>query len=241
MKSFTSKNVTLLHILLCLFLVSAIMCCSGCAKEEKQESFSEAQAKADIEWVQGAKRPPSAETLLAVSRITVTQGKDEEAEFILCRITKEYPDCIEAYVELAELHMRRRQVGQAIKTLEKGLIQCPDNPILINDIGMCLFVRLDYKGAEEWFRQAAGIDPNNTRYRANVALSLGMQGRYEESLAVYKQILDEKDAHFNLSVICDARKDKVRADKERKIVADIEKKEAEQAAAMAAQEAKDKQ
>jgi len=58
---------------------------------------------------------------------------------------------------------------------------------------------------------AAAAGPDNTRYRANVALALGMSGRYDECLAAYEQILHPADAHYNLAVICDSRNDTERA------------------------------
>lgn len=225
MKNFLKKQKHFCRVSFLLFLVISFAFCIGCAKEEPAKSFEETQAEEDEEWIRGAKRPPSPETMLALSRILVTQGKDDEAEFTLDKCTKEYPDFVEAYVELAELHMRHRRVDSAIKILDEGMIQVPGNDVLMNDTGMCHFVLRQYRTAEKWFRQAAGVDPNNTRYRANIALALGLQGRYEESFAVYEQILSKKDAHHNLAVICDARKDIQRAEIERAAVRKIEKEE----------------
>jgi tetratricopeptide (TPR) repeat protein len=44
--------------------------------------------------------------------------------------------------------------------------------------------------------------------------NLGMIGRYEESLALYSQVLPPAEAHYNLAVICEARKDAQRASSE---------------------------
>jgi hypothetical protein len=60
----------------------------------------------------------------------------------------------------------------------------------------------------------------DARYRGNMALALGMLGRYEESLSLYQQVVSPSDAHFNLAVICDARKDPARAEQEYKLAVD---------------------
>ena len=70
---------------------------------------------------------------------------------------------------------------------------------------------VDYKRALEFFTKAAAADPDNARYRANMAMSVGMLGRYDEALTLYMQILSPADAHFNLGVICEARDDLDRA------------------------------
>ena len=48
-------------------------------------------------------------------------------------------------------------------------------------------------------------------YRGNVAMAVGMQGRYDEALTLYKQVLTPADAHYNLGVLCEARGDVTRA------------------------------
>ena len=48
----------------------------------------------------------------------------------------------------------------------------------------------------------------------NVAMALGMTGRYAEAIETYRPLLPEADVHFNLGVICEARKDTARAAKE---------------------------
>jgi Flp pilus assembly protein TadD len=210
---------------------------AGCAPENKLPlTRSESQALADQEWVNGANRPPTPRTLLALSRVLVSQGREPEAQSVLYNVTRQHPNYPEAYVELAEIHMRNRRIDPAIKTLLQGLVFLPNDHVIVNDLGMCYLVRRDYKMAEEKFTAAAAIAPDNTRYRSNIALVLGLQGRYEESLSLYKQVTTESDAHFNLAVICDARKDSARAAEERKQVEMYEAQAVEKAAVQAAAE-----
>jgi len=71
----------------------------------------------------------------------------------------------------------------------------------LNNLGMCWIVSHDYKEALEMFTQAAGVMPENTRYRANMAMTLGLMGRYEESLFLFEQILPEEQVKNNLNVL----------------------------------------
>jgi len=217
--------------LLVLLLMTSIIALGGCSQNEPAPlTASESQAMADEEWLRGADRPPTPRTLLAMARILLSQGRQQEAQFVLHKITKDHPYYPEAYVELAEIHMRNRHVDMAIKTLLEGQVHLPNDHVIANDLGMCYMIRRDNQAAEKMFRTAAAIAPNSTRYRSNIALVLGLQGRYEESLSLYKQVGNDAEAHFNLAIICDARNDPKRAAEERKKVEMYKARAAEAAA-----------
>ena len=174
-------------------------------------SFSVGQDAADLAWANGADQPAEANTLVAMARLVASQGRDEQARFTLARVIHEHPGCLTAYVELAELHLRHRRVNAAQDVLRRGLAVAPRDPVLLNDLGMCWLLRKDYDRALKQFAMAAAAGPDNARYRANLALALGMAGRYDECLAAYEQVLHPADAHYNLAVICDSRNDTERA------------------------------
>jgi Flp pilus assembly protein TadD len=137
--------------------------------------------------------------------ILAAQGKDSECEYVLQRIIQQEPRFLPAYNSLAELQMRQRRISEAIKTISSGLQIYPKDPVLLNNLGMCWMVRRDYEKAMEMFTRAAGVMPGNTRYRANMATALGLMGRDEESLSIFRQILPENQAAHNLNVIREAR------------------------------------
>ncbi len=172
-----------------------------------QWSNGTVEADADADWNAAADRAPTAKSLYGLARIMTAQGKDPEASMVLSRIIYEYPDFMPAYIEMAEIHSRHRKTDLAIEALQAGLIRRPGDAVLLNNIGICLMLKGDLDDATEKFSQATAAMPDNARYRANLALSLGMQGRYDESLAVYKQVLGEADAHQNLAIICKSRND----------------------------------
>ena len=202
-----------------LLATVALLCGGGCAEQENPHGFG--RAEADAGWLAGTDRPATPKTLYAMTKILAAQGRDAEAEFVLNKILKQHPDFRPAYVALAESYMRRRQVDAAIDVLSAGLKIAPDDAVLLNDVGMCSIIKGDYARALEMFEQAAAAMPQDARYRGNMALVLGMMGRYDEALALYEQLLLPADAHHNLAVICEARKDQDRADKERTIAQNL--------------------
>ena len=210
------KNVVRAARLSLLALAAAGLCAVGCASKPHSDF-----ARDDQKWIEGARRPPTPKTRYAMARILIAKGSESEADLMLRWIIQKHPHFMPAYVELAEMHMRHRRVQPAVNVLNAGLAFSPRDPVLLNDIGMCWMVKGDYARALTMFKQAAAAMPANARYRGNMALALGMMGRYEESLALYEQLLTPADAHDNLAVICEARKDFKRAAEERATASEL--------------------
>lgn len=172
------------------------------------------QSQAELEFQAGAKRPPTAKTLYALSQILAAQGKDDQAREIFERITTEHPDFLPAYCALAELHMRNQQIEQAMRILNSGLQRAPNEAIFINDLGMCQMIKGNYGAALQLFTRACSLAPDSHRYRSNLAAILGLLGRYDEALSLYFDVMSPADAHYNVAILCDARHDAPRASAE---------------------------
>ena len=195
---------------LCLLFtaVIGIIYNGGCSENKKMQTKSYSkQDAADSEFQKGADKPPTAKTLFSMAEILAAQGKDAECENILKQSITAYPDFVPAYNSLAELNMRQGRVNDAIVTITRGLQLNSRDTVLLNNLGMCWIVRRDYNKALDAFTEASGISPENAKYRANMAAALGLLGRYEESLSLFKQILPPKEAEHNLSVLRAVRED----------------------------------
>jgi Flp pilus assembly protein TadD len=163
-------------------------------------------SNSEHEFQTQANRPPTSKTLFAMADILATQGRDSECEFVLKRIIRENPRYLPAYNSLAELQMRQGHTNTAIETIHDAFRINSEDPVLLNNLGICWMVRGDYEKALEMFTRAAGIMPENARYRTNTAVALGLMARYEESLSLFKQVLSEDQANHNLSVLREAGK-----------------------------------
>lgn len=195
-----------------------IIMLSGCTMQMDTSGGSPLGTAQSLDgFDKGADRSPTAKTLHAMARILAIQRKDIQAEFLLQRLILDYPRFVAGYSYLAELHMRQRRGDEAQQVLERGLDVSPDDPVLLNNLGMCRMVKGDWEKALALFTQASAKAPDNARYRANMAVALGLLGRYDESIALYPQIVSLSDAHYNLAVICEARKDSERATEEFKL------------------------
>ena len=166
---------------------------------ENEMDLSSHNSKLDIQNSQY--RPPTSRTLFAMSDILAVQGRDKECEFVLKRIIQEYPRYLPAYNRLAELQMRQGCIKEAIDTIHDAFRIISEEPLLMNNLGVCWVVSSEYDKALTIFTKAAGMEPKNSRYRMNMAMTLGLMERYKESLSLFRQVLPEDQANHNLSVL----------------------------------------
>ena len=210
----------------------------GCAQQQPAPRLPvpDEAPPGETDFDKAANRPPSVKTLYVMAQLYARQGKDVEAEAALKRVIAETPKFVPAYCELAEAQLRQRRTDDAIQTLRTGLRISPRDAILLNDLGMCHLLKNDYAGALSSFQQAAAARPDDARYRSNTAMALGMLGRYDEALVTYAQVMSPADAHYNLGVICESRRDHDRAAEEFRRSIELQSKQ--RAASEAAREAR---
>lgn len=148
---------------------------------------------------------PSPRMLMALARLLSDQGKLGEAQLVLGSAIQLHPGHAPAYNELASLLVRQRQFEAALHVFDQGLKQLPNDPVLLNNAGMCYLLMQNYPKAAEALAKASAAWPQDSRCRANLALALGMAGREEEAIAIYQQILPAAEVRHNLSIIQEAR------------------------------------
>jgi serine/threonine-protein kinase len=183
-------------------VVSLGLFSGGCAESTSSGNDTDwVMDESELEFQLQSNNPPTAKTLCAMADILATQGRDSECEYVLKRIIQDNPKFLPAYNSLAELQMRQGRTNAAIETLQQALGINPDDTVLLNNLGMCWIVRRDYENALKMFTKAAGLMPENTKYRANMAVALGLMGRDDESLSLFKHVLPEDEANYNLSVL----------------------------------------
>ena len=91
--------------------------------------------------------------------------------------------------------MRARRIPEAMATLQAGLKCSPPTLCCGTTWACCWLIRQEYRMPWTALSKAAGIAPENTRYRSNMATSLALLGRSEEALALYQQILPKQQAN----------------------------------------------
>lgn len=90
---------------------------------------------------------------------------------------------------------------EAIPFYERALALAPSNPGIMNNLAMAHAMMGNPKKAEEILRQAAAAPGATPKVRENLALVLGLQGRYDESKSVASSVLDSDSAASNASYL----------------------------------------
>ena len=204
-----NMRATRLNRVMPVFVLSIIcmICFCGCSQPANSATNAYLVPNGSSPQFGNQSEPiPTAKTLYAMANIVAAQGKDSEYEAVMKRIIREYPDFFPVYNDLAELQMRQGRTNEAIETIQSGLRIRPKDTTLLNNLGMCWLVRMEYENALAMFAEAAGIMPENARYRANMAVALSFMGRYEESLSLFKQVLRKEQASHNVRVLQEAMK-----------------------------------
>jgi len=179
--------------------------CSQTGKIKMADWGSPPPRDEDEAFQAGADLPPSPKTIYAVAKVYRAQRRDAQCESLLLKIVAENPRFLPAYCDLAEVQLRQRRIDEAQKTLERGLRVAPRDTVLRNDLGMCRLMKGDYEGALKSFTIAVASAPHDPRYRANMAVALGLLGRDEESMALYEQVLAPEEVASNLAILRRAR------------------------------------
>lgn len=96
---------------------------------------------------------------------------------------------------------KKGHYDQATHLFEQALTLAPNQPSLLNNLAMAHAMSGDPAKAEELLRQAIDAGGDSKRVRQNLALVLGLQGRYEESATVGAQDLPKKTAEAETAAI----------------------------------------
>lgn len=145
----------------------------------------------------GGDREPTPRTLHMMSRVLIDQSQPDRAEYVLRNLIKQYAGYSPAYVELARLLASTGRGDEAAGVLERGLDHAPEDPVLLNNLGVMRLRTRETDAAAAAFERAVDAAPGEGRYLANLALARGLQGEAQESLALFLRVVPEAEAHWN--------------------------------------------
>lgn len=114
--------------------------------------------------------------------------------------TPEYPDWKLMSAEGAILD----QIGQkdeARQTYRRALDLQPNEPSVLSNLGMSYLLDGDLRSAETYMRQAASQPGAGSRVRQNLALVVGLQGRFDEAEKIASQELSPQQAQANVAYL----------------------------------------
>jgi Flp pilus assembly protein TadD len=89
----------------------------------------------------------------------------------------------------------------------------PDHPSVLSNLGLSYVLSKELPRAEDTLRRAHRLAPTDLRVRANLALAVGLQGRFAEAEKIVRADLPPAEAAANVTQLKQllSRKDKENA------------------------------
>ena len=158
------------------------------------------QAAAVLE--QAAIFNPNNKTLLgAYGRALADAGNYNQALDVLSRAhTPDQPDWRILSVQGAVLDQMGRH-DEAQRYYSSALKIVPDEPSVLSNLGLSYALSKDLKRAEETLRRAVDRNGTDRRVRQNLALVVGLQGRFQEAETIARSDLPPEDAAANVTYL----------------------------------------
>ena len=147
------------------------------------------------------RNPENQAVLGAYGRALAEVGNNEQALEVLSRAhTPEQPDWRILSVQGAVLDQMgrhqdaRRQYASALKIM-------PDEPSVLSNLGLSYALSKDLRKAEETLRRAAARSTTEPKVRQNLALVVGLQGRFDEAETIARGDLSPEEAAANVAYL----------------------------------------
>ncbi|MDP3898225.1 MAG: tetratricopeptide repeat protein [Mesorhizobium sp.] len=145
--------------------------------------------------------PKDRDVLAAYGKSLAGAGMLEQALDAIQRAqTPEYPDWKLVSAEAAIVD-QMGQAGNARSLYRRALELKPNEPSVLSNLGMSYLLEGDLKTAEMHMRQAAQGAGADSRVRQNLALVVGLQGRFEEAEKIARQELAPAQAQANVDYL----------------------------------------
>lgn len=140
------------------------------------------------------------DVLAAYGKALAAAGEFEPALDAIRRAqTPEYPDWRLVSAEAAILD-QLGQTQEARRLYRRALDLKPDEPSILSNLGMSFVLEGDLKTAETHLRKANAIG-GDSRVRQNLALVVGLQGRFQEAEQIASQELAPDQAQANVAYL----------------------------------------
>ncbi|MHC4924829.1 MAG: tetratricopeptide repeat protein, partial [Planctomycetota bacterium] len=157
--------------------------------------------------------PTYASPKINLGAMAMSRGDDAAAEKLLREAAAAPGARAEAHFNLALLGLRKGDTDLARTSLEKALNLRPEDPDILNNLGVCHLMRREYRKAEGYFDRATMAKPEFAQGYANLGLALNhlaTESGDEPKLLVKAEAAFRKEielrpdapfAHYNLGSV----------------------------------------
>ena len=145
--------------------------------------------------------PTDREVLAAYGKSQAAAGQLEQALSTITRAqTPDRPDWKLKSAEGAILDQLGR-AGEARQRYREALDIQPNEPTVLSNLGMSYLLNKDLKTAETYLKSAVSQPGADSSVRQNLALAVGLQGRFPEAEQIARQELSPDQAEANVKYL----------------------------------------
>jgi Flp pilus assembly protein TadD len=181
-----------------LAIAALVLLATGCQSGQDKEK--------EKDWFEGGPMQlASPDTMQLTARVLAAKGKTEQAGFLIERMYQRYPDNLGTYSEGAEVLLIEGRITDAIQWIDRGLVRFPENPVLLNNRGLCHLLDADLAAADKDFRAAYAKDPSDADYVSNLALTRALSGDEKEARQLWERVVPQADVDANMKLAIAAR------------------------------------
>ncbi len=159
-------------------------------------------------WLAGPRQPETKatpkggmESELALARLLERRGDTEQAARIYGVCLSKDPRNAQAHHRLGVIAAREGRFPDAEEHLQQARRLGRPDAELLSDLGYVYYLQHRLPEAEQTLNEALALEPKHQAACNNLGLVLGAQGRFSESLAVFKQVNSEGEAYANLAYV----------------------------------------
>lgn len=147
--------------------------------------------------------PDNAQLAAMYGKRLLTTGHTSEAVRVLETATQANNQDWRTFSALGSAYDQQGIYERAREAYQTALTLDPDNLIVLNNLGMSYALQGDLKEAEKTLRMADALPKASTepRIRQNLALVVGLQGRFEEASSIASKDLPPDQVEANMAYL----------------------------------------
>jgi tetratricopeptide (TPR) repeat protein len=172
-----------------IFLLSGLLLVSGCAALDMDKMSTALPSGASVD------------SKLAFARLCERHGELDQAQLVYEGVLKQDPANQQACHRLGVVNARQGNYQEAEQLLTKAAELRQPDAELLSDLGYTYYLQDRLDMAEKLLRQAIEKSSNYHAAWTNLGLTLGQQGRFEESLAAFLKAGTPAEAHASLGYV----------------------------------------
>ncbi len=137
----------------------------------------------------------SLQALFAQALGCQVEGDLEKAARLYQELLQQYPDCVDAYTNLAVIFSGNGQQAQALELLEKAVAIQPDHVDALSNLAVLLRNSAQLAPAVERLQQALALDPHHADANYNLGVTLIEMSREAEAVEYLKAAVRANPDH----------------------------------------------